>query len=125
VEFPMKFGDHVIVEEEINVIDQLEVQKFLQTWWSDNGVSATNYFKPGELPAIKKWLEENYDDSVKSTSFLKSTGHGFDQAPLEKIDKKTYEKMVAETTPITRIIDTEEREMVDSLECAGGHCPIK
>lgn len=125
ISFPMRFSDDTVVEEDMNVIEELEVQLFLQTWWADNSVSATHYFKDGEVPAIKEWLANNYDNGVKATSFLKSVGHGFDQAPLEKITEEEYLELKAKTTPITRVLDGEERGLVDTLECAGGHCPIK
>lgn len=33
--------------------------------------------------------------------------------------------MSKKVTPITSIIDEEEIDMVDNLECAGGSCPAK
>lgn len=125
ISFPVKFGDHVVTEEQVNVISQLEEQKFLQTYWADNAVSVTNYYKDDELPKLQGWLSDNYADSVKTCSFLLSEGHGFAQAPLEKITQEQYEQMKAVTTPITRFDDQQERDLADSMECAGGHCPVK
>jgi ribonucleoside-triphosphate reductase len=125
VSFPMMFPDHVVTEEQVTVIDELNEQLFLQTHWADNSVSATHYFKEHELPVLQNWLEEHYQDEVKTCSFLLSEEHGFLQAPLEKISREKYEEMVASCTPITRFDDQQERDLVDTLECAGGHCPVK
>lgn len=125
VSFPMRFPDHVVTEEQVTVIDELNEQLFLQTHWADNSVSATHYFKEHELPVLQNWLEEHYKDEVKTCSFLLSEEHGFAQAPLEKITRERYEELVASCTPITRFEDDQQRDLVDTLECAGGHCPIK
>lgn len=125
ISFPMSFPEHVVTEDKMTVMDELEMQKFLQTYWADNSVSATHYFNQEELPAIQEWLKEHYADSVKTCSFLLSQGHGFAQAPLEKITREQYEAMKASVTPITQLVDESEMNLVDSLECAGGHCPIK
>lgn len=125
VSFPMDMGAKTVCEEDMNVIQELEVQKHLQTYWADNSISATHYFKPHELPDIKQWLSENYENSVKATSFLLSQGHGFAQAPLEKISEEQYESMKASVKPINRIVDECEADLLDSLECGGGSCPIK
>lgn len=40
-----------------------------------------NNYRDEELPEIKEWLRKNYNDGVKSISFLLHSDHGFDQAP--------------------------------------------
>jgi hypothetical protein len=125
VSFPMKFSADVRTESQMNVIDELEVQKHLQTYWSDNSVSATHYFKEGELPNLKKWLTDNYEESVKACSFLLSQGHGFKQAPLEAVSEEQYERMKSKCKTITSIHDEQEMDLVDSMECGSGGCPVK
>jgi ribonucleoside-diphosphate reductase alpha chain/ribonucleoside-triphosphate reductase len=113
-----------LTAHEISAVKQLEYQKWLQTYWADNSVSCTVYFKDEELPAIRHWLGKNYNENMKSTSMLRHTGHGFVQAPYEEITQDTYESIKAVTKPITRIIDTKLRDL-NMVECAGGACPIK
>lgn len=125
VSFPWAMPKNAIFEQDVNVIQELEVQKHLQTYWADNSISATHYFKKGELGDIKNWLNENYESSVKTCSFLLSQGHGFAQAPLEAISEEKYVKLMEKVTPITRITDEREMDHVDNLECAGGSCPVK
>lgn len=124
--FPVKMSDKAVLASELTVIDQLETQKFLQTYWSDNAVSATHYFKPHEVPLIKEWLAENYDDGVKTASFLQEVGHGFKQAPIQPISKEEYEEAVKTIKPFGNV-SLSHYEGVDdnSLECEGGHCPVK
>lgn len=126
VYFPIKTPDAAVLAEDLGVIDELEIQKELQTYWADNSVSATHYFEPDDVPRIKEWLRENYDDGVKTTSFLLRTGHGFKQAPYIPVTQVEYEEAAAKVTPITRayIADGWD-DYDDNLECAGGHCPVK
>lgn len=125
ISFPMKFEPNVRLADEMNVIEELEVQKHLQTYWADNSVSATHYFKLDEVETIKTWLRENYEDSVKACSFLLHQGHGFAQAPLEPITEEQYQQMKANVKPITRVVDDHEIDLLDSMECGSGGCPIK
>lgn len=112
--------------EDMSVIEELELQKHLQTWWSDNAVSCTHYFDPEEIPDIKRWLSEHYDDGVKSVSFLRREGHGFKQAPFIPISKEEYEVEIAKVKPITHAeIYYEGDDLDSSLECSGGNCPVR
>ena len=125
IEFPMDMGSKAITEDKVNVIDELETQKFLQTYWADQSISCTHYFKRGELPAIRDWLETHYKDSVKTCSFMHSKDHGFVQAPLERLTEPEYQRRCAQVSPITKITDDCEINMADSLECESGHCPVR
>ena len=125
VSFPMDYGPKAVTEDQVNVIDELETQKMLQTYWADQSISCSHYFHRDEVPQIREWLEDNYEDSVKTCSFMHATDHGFKQAPLEVLTEEEYLDMSKKVTPITSIIDEEEIDMVDNLECAGGSCPAK
>lgn len=125
VEFPCKFPEHTIVADQTNAIEQLEVVKRLQAEWSDNAVSVTVYYKKQELLEIKNWLSKNYNKSIKSVSFLLHSDHGFDQAPLEKIDAIEYNKRMKGIKPITNVEVGEDSINEDQIGCIGGACPIK
>lgn len=122
-EFPMAYPDNAVTAAEIDSIGQLEVVKRLQQDWSDNAVSCTIYFKPEELPAIREYLAKNFNKTFKTLSFLRHSGHGFDQAPLEEITKEQYDELVARTTLITSIKN--ELEFDPNDDCATGACPIR
>lgn len=127
--FPYELPEHTIIADDCTAIQQLEYVKRLQTEWSDNSVSCTVYYRKEELPEIKEWLRQNYNDNVKSVSFLLHSEHGFQQAPLEKISKEEYDEMVRNTRPITDVSgichSKEDEKFIGEQECAGGACPIK
>lgn len=125
VEFPCKFPPHTKLAKDVSAIDQLEIIKSLQTDWSDNAVSVTIYYKKSELPAIKRWLKENYDSNIKTVSFLLHSDHGFKQTPLEEITKEQYETMIRNVKPISAIEVNEDSIDESQIGCAGGACPIK
>ena len=82
-----------------------------------------------KLKDIKEWLKIHYNTGLKSVSFLLHSEHGFQQAPLEKISKEEYDKMMASCTPIRSIENlhfTNEDDLnIGDGECAGGVCPIR
>lgn len=125
VDFPIETPKGTQCANGYSAIQQLENQKFLQTYWSDNSVSMTCYFQPHELQDIKNWLKENYSHSMKTGSFLLHKDHGFVQAPYEEITENQYIEMSSKILPIISIIDTEQFEIVDPEECSTASCPTK
>lgn len=124
VSFPCRFPKNTVVAGDVTAIDQLETIVELQKNWSDNAVSVTIYYKKEELDGIREWLSKNYNDSLKTVSFLLHSDHGFVQAPYEEITEKEYKEMIKGKTPITNVEISEDD--VDQLgDCAGGVCPIK
>ena len=114
VSFPCKFPKGTKFAGDMTAVDQLEVITRLQAEWSDNSVSVTVYYRKEELDAIKDWLSNHYYN-VKSVSFLLHNEHGFDQAPLEEIDKKTYNDMKKRSTPIQSLKDIKMEEVQSML----------
>jgi len=129
IEFPFSFPNHTITAEECSAVQQLEFIKEAQTLWADNSVSCTITYKKEELPEIKDWLRKNYNNNIKSVSFLLHSGHGFIQAPIEPITKEKYEELMKRVKPIENLAGicytNEEQELLAENECAGGVCPIK
>tara|TARA_B100001758_G_scaffold64136_1_gene53444 strand:- start:57 stop:1127 length:1071 start_codon:yes stop_codon:yes gene_type:complete len=125
VEFPCSYPSDSIFAKDMTAIDQLETVKHLQTVWSDNSVSCTIYYRLHELDDIKKWLNNNYTNSVKTCSFLLHNDHGFVQAPFEEITKEYYDELVSKVEPIISGKILQDDEIDTSHECAGGSCPIK
>lgn len=125
VDFPCKFEDDGPIATNFSALDQLEMLKMLQTCWADQAVSITVYYKPEELPAIKKWLKENYNTSVKSVSFLLHSEHGFKQAPLEGITEEQYHQLSSKLKPVEMSSEVTAGGDIDSQECVNGACPIK
>jgi ribonucleoside-diphosphate reductase alpha chain len=126
VEFPAKSPEGAILASEMTAVDQLEWVKKMQTEWADNAVSVTVYYRLEELSEIKEWLKSNYDNSVKSVSFLLHADHNFPLAPYEEIDESTYDAMMAKidaSIPLTT--STLDDNLLDDPSCATGACPVR
>jgi hypothetical protein len=122
VSFPCSYPEGTIVAKDVNAITQLEKVAWLQKNWSDNAVSCTVYYKKEELADIQKWLAKNYDNGIKTVSFLLHQEHGFKQAPYEEISEDEYLSRKSKVRPINNLLaDTSALEN----ECEGGQCPIR
>jgi len=125
VDFPCMSPEGSVLATEMTAVQQLEWVKTMQTIWADNAVSVTVYYRKEELPEIKEWLEKNYDDGVKSVSFLLHSDHNFPLPPYEECSKEDYEKMLAS---IDFSVPLQQRSFDGELDldnCATGACPIK
>ena len=122
-EFPCKYPLGTVLAAELSAVDQLAVVAKLQEEWSDNAVSVTIYYRRHELAEIKKWLADNYNNKLKTVSFLLHNEHGFEQAPFEEISQEEYEKQIKSVSPIKSCeIDFNDLEISD---CDSGACPIR
>jgi len=125
ISFPIKTPMNAICAMELSAIDQLETQRWLQTFWSDNSVSTTIYYDIDEINNIKYWLSKNYT-SVKACSFLLHSEHGFVQAPLEEITEEKYNELSLDKIEYNEIQDIiPNNDYLDNLECSKQTCPIK
>lgn len=124
VSFPCASPEGAILAKDMTAIEQLEWVKKMQSDWADNAVSVTVYYRIEELPAIKEWLASNYDDSIKSVSFLLHADHNFPLPPYEEISQDDYEKMLGRVDFTVPMVDTyADGELFD--DCAGGACPVR
>jgi ribonucleoside-triphosphate reductase (thioredoxin) len=126
VEFPAKSPEGAILASDMTAVEQLEWVKKMQTEWADNAVSVTVYYRLEELSEIKGWLKDNYDNSVKSVSFLLHADHNFPLAPYEEIDEDAYNAMMAKidfSSPLTTI--TLDDNLIDDPSCTTGACPVR
>lgn len=123
VQFPCQ-SKGALLASEMSAVKQMDLVKRLQSVWSDNSVSVTVYYKPEELQEIKNWLSENYKTSIKSISFLLHSEHGFSQPPYEPISEEIYNQMRSGIKQITELSGV-SNDLLDSLECIGGICPVR
>lgn len=124
VEFPCTSGKDATLSKDMTAVQQLELVKKLQSVWADNAVSVTIYYRPHELPEIKKWMKDNYETSVKSVSFMLHSEHGFQQAPYEEITREKYQEISKNVKPLSSVKMEIAGASLD-VECEGGACPIK
>lgn len=125
VEFPCKSPDESILVSEMTAIQQLEWVKKMQAIWADNAVSVTVYYRKEELSDIKSWLESNYDNSVKSVSFLLHSDHNFPLPPYEEISEDEYKKITSKINLSIPLQGVSIAHEMSFDECATGSCPVK
>lgn len=125
VEFPCETPSHATLAKDLTAIQQLEWVIKAQSTWADNNVSVTVYYRKEELPEIQEWMKKNYKNKIKSVSFLLHSDHGFNLAPYEEITLDQYLKMKSKIKDDLIFTDTSNMDLIDSLECEGGYCPIK
>lgn len=123
VEFPCEFPESTIFADEMTAVEQLEVVRRLQREWADNAVSVTVYYRLEELPEIRSYLDEHWQE-FKSASFLLSSEHGFDQAPLEAISEAEYRERLDRITEVEVEVSAGVSELLDD-DCDTGACPIR
>jgi ribonucleotide reductase class II len=124
VSFPCRSPENAVLAADMTAVDQLEWVKRLQTEWADNAVSVTVYYRLEELASIKEWLAKNYNDSIKSVSFLLHADHNFPLPPYEEFTEKEYEKMLKAIDFSVPMVDNyADGELFD--DCAGGACPVR
>ena len=123
IEFPCETVTGILTND-MSALKQLNLVKDIQTYWSDNAVSVTVYYKKEELGQIKEWLKENYKNSLKSVSFVLHQAHNFVQPPYESISKEKYYELTEKLKPIFPV-EIGNGHSIDGLECSSGSCPIK
>lgn len=125
VDFPCESPEGAILASEMTAIQQLEWVRKMQTAWADNAVSVTVYYRKEELGAIKEWLADNYDQGVKSVSFLLHSEHNFPLPPYEEITKESYEKLLSKVDFSVPLYDSFGGGELSLEDCSTGACPIK
>jgi ribonucleotide reductase alpha subunit len=125
VEFPCESPKGAVLAANMTALEQLEWVKKMQTEWADNAVSVTVYYRKEELPSIKEWLEKNYDNSVKSVSFLLHSEHNFPLPPYEEITQEVYEKLFSKIDFSIQLHQSSFGGDLSLEECSTGACPIK
>jgi hypothetical protein len=126
VEFPAKSPENATLAKDMTAVEQLNWVKKMQTDWADNAVSVTVYYRQEELPEIKSWLKDNYDNSVKSVSFLLHSDHNFPLAPYEEITKEEYATLISNINMAIPVGSSAiEGDMLDDPSCTTGACPVR
>lgn len=125
VEFPCESPANAVLAKDMTAVQQLEWVKKMQAEWADNAVSVTVYYRKEELAEIKSWLEKNYDNGIKSVSFLLHADHNFPLAPYEEITKEQYEELASKIDASVPLMVDASGTAIDDADCATGACPIR
>ena len=122
VYFPISLKN-CLYAKDTSAIKQLELVKEIQTLWSDQAVSVTVYYKLEELEEIREWLRKNYNNSIKSVSFLLHSEHGFSQAVYQEIAEEEYLNAIQKLKPVEMNLNVLDKEPLSS-DCEGGSCGL-
>lgn len=132
VSFPCTLpADRTRFVDQCDAIAQLQTMTRLQREWSDNAISISVQYRVAELDTIIEWLRINYNESVKSVSFIQYSGHGFRQAPFEAISAERYHSMVGALQSVAAAPvaaqPAEDDELLNSQEAGAcvGVCPLR
>jgi ribonucleoside-triphosphate reductase (thioredoxin) len=124
--FPQKAPSKAVTVESMGAMEQLRLWKTYQDHWCEHKPSMTCYYNDDNFFAVCQWIWENFD-SVSGISFLPEAEHVYKQAPYQKIDKETYQKLSKEM-PKGMHWDIEESsdntEGSQTLACVAGVCEI-
>jgi ribonucleoside-diphosphate reductase alpha chain len=124
--FPQKAPSKAVTVESMGAMEQLRLWKTYQDHWCEHKPSMTCYYNDDNFFAVCQWIWENFD-SVSGISFLPEAEHVYKQAPYQKIDKETYQKLSKEM-PKGMHWDIEESsdntEGTQTLACVAGVCEI-
>jgi len=121
-EFVIDHGD-VRPCEQVSPWEQFSVVQMMQKHYADNCVSATIYFdKEKDGPDVEKMLAM-FIPNLKSVSMLPHSGHGYAQAPYEKISVDEYNRRKNEFKPID-YKSVRDNVPSGSKFCSGDTCEL-
>ncbi len=137
VEFPIASpnADHPSFRAtaDVPLTEQLAFQHWVQTYWSDNQVSATLNFKQSEQEQVAGVLCQAAQE-LKSTAMLPlfeldandALEKRYPDLPYVPIPKARYHELMAGLKGWPRAIpETEKEEELSLAECSSGQCPVR
>ncbi len=129
VEFPIKAPEGAIVNDDLSAIDMLEHWKKVKLNYTEHNPSITISVGEDEWVEVANWVYENWD-IVGGLSFLPRSDFVYKLAPMEKIDKETYDKLYERVKHIdfSKLVLYEKEDETDVKQeaaCAGGTCEIE
>jgi len=135
VAFPVKYDNSVFTMRdgmEVNdesAVDQLERYKMLMNHYVDHNCSITVSYHDQEVPAIIRWLLDNWDSYV-GVSFMpridptvSAADIGYAYLPQEVVTKERYEQYVDSLQPV--FIDEDTGSALVDEDCENGFCPVR
>lgn len=128
IEFPVKIQTAIRARDQVSVSDQIRIICNMQSYWSDNQVSATVTFNDYERNEIKETLLEacqRKDFPLKSISFIRNSSTDYPQMPEEALTEEQYNSRVAAIKPvdITEYLDDDVTGVGES-GCTNDNCTL-
>lgn len=128
LEFPRKSPDGAITTDEVSALQQLEYWRTVKENYTEHNPSCTIHVKDDEWLDVGAWVYKNWG-VIGGLSFLPKDTHIYQLAPYEKIDKKTYDRLIKELPEIDflKMADYEKTDHTIGAKeaaCIGGTCEI-
>ena len=128
--FPIKAPKSSVFRDDLDVIEQLEIWKLYQQYWTEHKPSVTIYVKEDEWLRAGAWIYDNFD-ICSGVSFLPHTEHSYRQAPYQECTAKEYKEALLrmpEQIEWSRLGEWEKDdsalENMKELACSAGSCEI-
>ena len=124
--FPVRAPDTAVVASEMGAMEQLNLWKIYQDYYTEHKPSITVYYRDSEFLEVGQWLYNNFND-VSGISFLPYSDHVYQQAPYEAITKKQYEELIKDFPKEFDWDIEEDRDMTEGsqqLACVGSSCEL-
>lgn len=125
--FPVKYREGIKTKKNFTLKEQFELLRILQTYWADNAVSVTIFFKDDEVDELRQYMKE-YRHCIKCASFSKYfevSSSQYKQLPQEEITQAEYLEKTAKLTKfsVSDLLPKTEfkEEEIDNL-CSGEKC---
>ena len=132
VEFDkVKIGGETIEVNNESALSQLERYKLLMDNYVDHNASITISYDPDEVPDIVDWLMANWDSYVgvsfiyRQSPLKTAADLGYNYLPQTLVDEDTYKAYADKLLPVYLSDDASSEMLADSMECAGGACPVR
>lgn len=127
IDFPMHSPAKKF-KKDVTAIEQLEIYKMFQTFYTDHNTSNTIHVRDNEWGDVEEWLWENWDEFI-GVSFLSYSDSFYKLLPYEAIDKETYEKLAASmkafNPSMLKKYETTGESELDEETCANGGCAVR
>jgi hypothetical protein len=127
----VQVGDETIEVNNESAIAQLDRYKLLMDNYVDHNASITVSYDPEEVPEIVDWLMANWDTYV-GVSFIyrqdatrTAADLGYKYLPQTLVSEKTYRAYADNLLPVNLSENAAAEMLADSMECAGGACPVR
>lgn len=127
----VQVGDETIEVNNESAIAQLDRYKLLMDNYVDHNASITVSYDPEEVPEIVDWLMANWDTYV-GVSFIyrqdatrTAADLGYKYLPQTLVSEKTYRAYADTLLPVNLSENAAAEMLADSMECAGGACPVR
>lgn len=127
----VQVGDETIEVNNESAVSQLERYKLLMDFYVDHNASITVSYDPEEVPEIVDWLMAHWDSYV-GVSFIyrqdatrTAADLGYKYLPQTLVSEKVYRAYADNLLPVNLSENAAAEMLADSMECAGGACPVR